>query len=55
MMTSKEVVWVVKATLRNRKPNKTNESEHPPIFNKLILFNLRINFIFKNNLTKNNK
>ena len=34
------------------KSNKTKWREHPPIFNKSILFNSRIKFLLKNKLNK---
>jgi hypothetical protein len=51
--TLKEVTLAVRAMLRKSKPNKTQWSEHPSIFNQLILFNSRIKFILKNKF--NNK
>ena len=50
MTTLKEAAWVTRATSREKKTKK--KDDHPSIFNKSILFNLRIKFIYKNKINK---
>jgi hypothetical protein len=59
MTTSKEVIWVARATTRKKKPkNKTKGSDHSPIFNQSInqfYLTHEQNSFLKINLIKINK